>query len=98
MWTSIKNNRTYSAQITPYHGSVKVEIIYLSDAYRDIINKELWLTVMDKSFGSFFRSSPTEKNYKDATAWVEKQLELIEEYGTAIVKKPEFLSQMKEEI
>jgi len=89
MWTGLEENSEYSAQITPYHGKVNAEIIS-RDKDKGFYDSELdlWLTVMDKSFGSIWQSQPTEKDWKKATKWVNEQLEMIEKYGTVMVTKP----------
>ena len=94
MWTGFKENTEYSAQITPYHNEVHAEII-VRDKNKDKGFHEhnsiggLWLTVMDKSFGSkWFTDEPTEDDWKNAVNWVETQLTLIEKYGTVMVTKP----------
>lgn len=90
MWTDLKSNKEYTAQITPYHGKVNAEILSKNKAFFDP-KMNIYLTVLDKSFGSFWRETPTEKNWKDANKWVEEQLKLISEYGTVIVSKPNHL-------
>lgn len=92
MWTGLKENSEYTAQITPYHGKVHAEIIR-RDKDKGFYDSriDLWLTVMDKSFGSHFRSEPREIDYQRATKWVEEQLSMIEEYGTAMVTRPQHL-------
>ena len=97
MWTGLKENTEYSAQITPYHGYVMAEIIAAEKNKEKGFNEHskydsgLWLTVLDKRFGSWFRKTPTEQNWKDANKWVETQLDLIEKYGTVVVTKPQYL-------
>jgi hypothetical protein len=96
MWTGLKENSEYSAQITPYHGYVMAEIISRDkDTGLYDYKLDLWLTVLDKSFGSMWRKTPTEKDWQDANKWAIKQLELIEKYGTVIVKKPQHLRNNK---
>jgi len=92
MWTGLKENSEYSAQITPYGGKVNAEIIR-RDRDKGFYEHKLglWLTVCDKSFGSMWRSAPTEKDWQAATKWVEEQLNLIEKYGTVMVTKPEHI-------
>lgn len=92
MWTGLKENCEYSAQITPYRGKVYAEIIR-RDRNKGFYEHTLglWLTVSDKSFGSMFRSAPTEKDWQKATDWVEQQLNLIEKYGTVMVTQPEHI-------
>lgn len=92
MWTGLKKNSEYSAQITPYCGNVNAEIIR-RDIDKGFYEHKLglWLTVCDKSFGSRWRSAPTEKDWQNATKWVEEQLSLIEKYGTVMVTKPEHI-------
>jgi len=92
MWTGLKENSEYSAQITPYHGKVNAEIIRKDKETGFYSNKiDCWLTVMDKEFGSMWHKSPREKDWVAATKWVEEQLALIEKYGTVMVTKPEHL-------
>lgn len=92
MWTALKENSEYSAQITPFSGKVNAEIIR-RDKDKGFYNSEIdcWLTVLDKSFGSMWRNAPTEKDWKDANKWINEQLDLIEKYGTVMVKKPQHL-------
>jgi len=96
MWTGNKENSEYTAQITPYHNKVHAEIICREKNKDKGFNEttagnNLWLTVMDKSFGKMFGNNPREKDWKDANDWVEKQLEMIKQYGTVMVIKPEHL-------
>jgi len=92
-WTGLKEGNIYTAQITPYHGSVQAEIICKHDSFK---GKEylddLWLCVMNKEFGRMFSSQPREKDWQRAVKWVETQLNLIEKYSTAVVKQPEPIS------
>ncbi len=92
MWTGLKENSEYSAQITPYQGKVNAEIIRRDKdkGFYDY-KLDLWLTVLDKSFGSMWRKTPTEKYWQDANKWVNEQLELIEKYGTVMVTKPQHM-------
>lgn len=96
MWTSLKENSEYSAQITPYHGYVHAEIINRSG--KEFLDHKLglWLTAMDKSFGSFWQKAPTQKNWQDANMWIKVQLELIGKYGTVMVTKPKHLRDSEE--
>lgn len=94
MWTGLKENSEYSAQITPYGGRVNAEIICKDNDFYDR-KLDLWLSVCNKSFGSIWRSAPTEKDWQKATKWVEEQLSLIGKYGTVVVTEPEFLRQIK---
>lgn len=93
MWTGLKENSEYTGQITPYHGKVNAEIIMRNKKEGFYESKiDLWLTVMDKSFGSSFASQPREKDYLDAQKWINEQLELIEKHATVMVTKPKFLN------
>lgn len=92
MWTGLKDNAEYTAQITPYHGKVNAEIIMCDRKPGFYETKlDLWLTVMDKSFGRSYASQPREKDYLAAQKWVNEQLELIEKHATVMVTKPSFL-------
>ena len=92
MWTGLKENSEYSAQITPYGNKVNAEIIR-RDKDKGFYDpkSDIWLTVLNKSFGSFWNSEPTEEDWAEANAWVEQQLKLIEKYGTVMVTKPKYL-------
>lgn len=92
MWTGLKENSEYSAQITPYHGHVNAEIIR-RDKDKGFYDYKIdcWLTVMDKSFGRTFASSPRQKDWDAAKRWVEEQLKMIEENATVMVTMPQFL-------
>lgn len=100
MWTGKKDTHEYSAQITPYHGYVNAEIIYrdkdnaFNNGHYDS-KLRLWLTVSCKRFGSAFRSAPTEKDYQKATAWVERQLNLMDKYSTCALAEPRHLVQYR---
>jgi len=90
MWTGLKANNEYSAQITPYGNKVNAEII-TRDKDKGFYDNGLWLTVMDKSFSGSFTNEPREKDWIDANEWIEKQLNLIDKYGTVMVTKPKHL-------
>lgn len=94
MLTGLKENSEYTAQITPYHGFVNAEII-VKDKDKGFHEPKLnlYITVMDKSFGKNFRSCPREKDYIAANKWIKEQLALIEKYGTVIVTKPNHLNE-----
>ena len=96
MWTGLKENSTYTAQITPYHGKVNAEILVL-DKDKGFYEPKLglYLTVMEKSFGRSFSTEPREQDWVDAKKWVETQLKMIEEHGTVIVTKPNFLKEYR---
>ena len=94
MWTGLKENSEYSAQITPYHGYVNAEII-CNHKDKGFNKGGLWLTVMDKRFGRMFRNSPRKKDWENANKWIEKQLNLINEHGTVMVTKPKHLDNIK---
>lgn len=94
MLTKIKTDENlYSAQISCYQGKIYAEIIYKSKEMFG--NGDLWITSLDKSFGSSFSNTPREKDWIEANEWVNKQLELIEKYGTVIVTKPKYLIDLK---
>jgi hypothetical protein len=93
MWTGLKENSEYTAQITPYRNKVHAEIISKKKS-RGYYDKfiDAHITIMDKTFGGFFSRYPKEKDYTDANKWVEEQLSLINSYGTVIVTEPEYLT------
>lgn len=94
MLTKLKTeSNLYLAQISCYRGKVYAEIIY--NAKEMFETNGLWITSLDKSFGSSFRNTPREKDWIDANKWVDKQLELIEKYATVIVAKPNYLKDLK---
>ena len=100
MWTGKYENAEYSAQIAPYHGRVHAEIIKRkkeTGGFEGRLGSNLWLTVMDKSFGKAFRKEPREKDWLAAKAWVEEQLELITEHATGLVTTPKFLLEIEKE-
>jgi hypothetical protein len=90
MWTGKNENEEYTAQIAPYHGKVHAEIIKRNP---DTGGREgdLWLTIMDKSFGKSRNSTPREEDYVAANKWVEEQLVLINKHATTLVTTPKFL-------
>lgn len=94
MLTKIKTDKNlYSAQISCYQGRVYAEIIYKSKEMFE--NDDLWITSLDKSFGSSFRTTPREKDWINANKWVGEQLTLIEKYATVITTKPNYLKDLK---
>lgn len=94
MLTSLKNQRTYTAQITPYGSKVHAEIVYTDkDKFFYDRKIELWHTAMHKSFGKTFASHPREQDYIDAKNWINEQLELIKKHATAIVAEPVYLKE-----
>lgn len=96
MWTGKHDNSEYTAQIAPYHGKVHAEIIKRDKETGGYEYKlELWLTIMDKSFGKSMRKTPREEDYVAANKWVEEQLALIKKHATALVTTPKFLRDIK---
>ena len=92
MWTGLKENSEYTAQITPCHGYVIAEIICRGGDNGFYDNRlKLWLTVMDKFFGSSWRKAPKEEDWQKANDWVNKQLQMIGKYGTVVVTKPKHI-------
>lgn len=94
MLTRLKTeSNLYSAQISCYQGKVYAEIIYKA---KDMFETNgLWITSLDKCFGSNFRKTPREKDWIDANKWISEQLELIEKYATVITTKPNYLKDLK---
>jgi hypothetical protein len=91
MLDSIHENKTeYAGQLTVYNGYVNVSIICTNSFYY-ISNVKLWISVMNKSFGKFFRSSPRESDWVKAKKWMDEQLALINKYATDIKVKPQEL-------
>lgn len=88
LYTDLKNQTQYTAQIHPLGGKVMVEII-CKDLYDQKL--DLYLCVCHKSFGSIWNSAPSQKDWQKANAWVNQQLDLIQKYGTVIVTKPQYL-------
>jgi len=92
MWTGNKENEEYTAQISPYHGQVHAEI--LSKKYsQSRQSPELWLNVMEKSFGKNRNNEPTQLDWENANKWVETQMTLIKKFGTVLVTRPKKLTQ-----
>lgn len=90
LYTISKNKKQYTAQITPHRGYVNAEIICTNlSSYNE--DNSVHICVCHKSFGSFFRTAPTEKDWINANYWVSTQLKYIEKYGTTVVKQPENL-------
>ena len=98
IYTDIKENSEYSAQITPHGGYVYAEIIS-SKKNKDKFNdsSRLWLAVMSKRFGSRWRSAPTESDWIKARDWINEQLGLINKYGTVVVTKPEHIREIQKQ-
>lgn len=92
---SIKDEKLYTAQLVPYHGKVRADIICHHDSMYDVGTK-LWLTSMHKSFGSMWNSAPREKDWIAAKKWAEEQLDLISKHGTNVVAKPQYLRDQEE--
>jgi hypothetical protein len=90
MWTSLKANREYTAQITPYHNKVVAEILVKKESKTAFLG-DLYLTVAEKYFGSFFQKEVKESDWIKANEWVERQLSMIEKHGTVIVTRPQFI-------
>ena len=100
MWTGKYDNLEYTAQITPYHGKINAEIIKRNaetGGHEGRAGSNLWLTIMDKSFGKSMRKTPREEDWKAAHAWVKEQFDLINKYGTAIVTTPKFLRDIEKQ-
>lgn len=88
MLDSIHQNKTeYVGQLTVYQGYVNVSIICSNSFYYNTDTK-LWISVLNKSFGSMFRKAPKESDWVKARAWMDEQLSLIEKYATDIKVKP----------
>ena len=64
----------YFKQIYQINSSVIAEICYISE--------ETKIRAHGKEFNSIFRNAPTEKMYKKAHNWCDKQLELLIKYQT----------------
>lgn len=79
-------NEEYHAQLSVYHGKVHVEI--LSKKYSKDIRMDLYLTVMDKSFGYSGRSHPRQKDYDNAKKWMEDRMNELENNTTNLVTTP----------
>lgn len=96
MWTGLKENNVYSAQVSVFRGAVKAEII-LKDKEEAkefgffSVEMNLWLTVADKSFKPKWGREVSEREWKLATEWVEQQFELINKYSTVLVTKPNYI-------
>lgn len=96
MWTGKYENAEYTTQIAPYHGKVHAEIIKRNpETGGHEINGDLWLTVMDRSFGKAFRKEPRKQDWLDANVWVKIQLTHISEYATGLITTPKFLKNIK---
>ena len=99
MWTgkkeSVRENAEYTAQIYPYHGRIYVEI--LNKKYSNDSKLDLYLTIIDKSFGRSY-NSPREKDWKAAHEWMNEQMNLIDKYGTSTVRIPEVLREIMKQI
>lgn len=85
MLTGMKDQRVYTAQITPYCNEVVAEIVYTD--LKDF-QTGLYYTAIRKTFGSSFYKQPRENDWINAKKWVDEQLRLIEKYSTALVKSP----------
>lgn len=96
MWTGKYENLEYTAQITPYHGKIYAEIIK-KNAETGGKSGDIWLSIMDKSFGKAFRKTPREKDWINAHGWVKKQFDLITTYGTALVTTPKYLRDIEKQ-
>lgn len=94
MWTGKYENAEYTTQIAPYHGRIHAEIIK-KNADTGGKTGDLWLTVMDKSFGRSMANQPREKDWIAAHVWAKTQLDLITQYGTTLVTTPKFLRDIK---
>lgn len=79
-------NTEYHAQLSVYHGKVHVEI--LSKKYSRDHRIDLYLTVMDKSFGYSGRSHPRQKDYDNAKKWMENRMDELEKNTTVLLTRP----------
>lgn len=84
-----RENKEYHAQISVYHGTVRVDI--LSKTYSFATGTDLYLTIMDKTFGRMFRSQPRPKDYENAKRWMNDRMNDLEEHTTHLITRPEFL-------
>jgi hypothetical protein len=91
---TVRENSEYTAQIHAYKGVVYVEILKNSNDewFRDNLCRDLYHTIMDNNFGSMFRNAPREKDWIKAHKWMNKQLDLIEKYGTVLIERPKCIS------
>lgn len=67
------NNTEYGFSITPNYGKVIAKIYIVSDFIDD---KKMNVSVLDKEFGSIFRT-PNENDYVKAREWVDLQMKCI---------------------
>jgi len=81
-------NRVYSGQITVYGGKVIAEIIYKSEKL-DGSFADLYMCSHYKKFGRWFQSEPRKIDYINARKYLDKHFDLLEQYGTQVVKKPQ---------
>lgn len=95
-YKSIKDDREYTVQITPFRGVVSADIISRRKCYTDDRLPGLYLTIMTKGFGSWWRSAPRESDWLRAKKWAEQQLDLIERHGTVTVTTPQWLIDLKD--